>query len=84
MRPTLFLAGLWLSNAALAHEPPQVQHAQAPGHNPLDCYCRAQGRIFAPGETICLRTADGARIAECQMAINVMSWGMTDRACPES
>ena len=84
MRLALALIGLCLSTGAPAHEPPRLQQAQAPGHNPLDCYCRAPGRIFAPGETICLRTPEGARIAECQMAINVMSWGVTDRACPES
>ena len=78
------LAFLVLDGPALAHEPAAVQQAQAPGHNPLDCYCRAQGRIFAPGESICLKTAAGGRIAECRMVINVMSWGITDRACPES
>ncbi|HEX2137632.1 MAG TPA: hypothetical protein VHG30_17350 [Microvirga sp.] len=77
------LAFLVFAGPALAHEP-AVQHAQAPGHDPLDCYCRAQGRIFAPGESVCLRTAEGGRIAECRMVINVMSWGITDRACPES
>ena len=78
------LAFLVLAGPALAHEPAAVQHAQAPGHHPLDCYCRAQGRIFAPGESICLKTAAGGRIAECRMVTNVMSWGITDRACPES
>ena len=78
------LAFLVLATPALAHEPAPVQHAQAPGHNPLDCYCRAQGRIFAPGESICLRTAEGGRMAECQMVTNVMSWGITERPCPET
>ena len=78
------LAVLVLAGPALAHEPAPVQHAQAPGHNPLDCYCRAHGRIFAPGESICIKTAQGGRVAECRMVTNVMSWGITDRACPES
>jgi hypothetical protein len=56
----------------------------AQSHDPLDCYCRAQGQIFAPGATICLRTPQGARMAECRMVINVMSWGLTDQACPDS
>ena len=78
------LAILVLAAPALAHEPTPVRSGQPADHNPLDCYCRAQGRIFAPGESICLKTAAGGRVAECRMVTNVMSWGITDRACPES
>ncbi len=98
MRRAAILAGLLALSPtlfpALAHErPPGPQSPpgrggaaihQAQAHNPLDCYCRAQGRIFAPGEAICLRTPQGARMAECQMVVNVMSWGVTDRPCPDS
>jgi hypothetical protein len=84
MRRAAFVALALLAAPALAQEPTTAQHAQATPHNPLDCYCRAKGRIFAPGESICLRTAEGERMAECQMVTNVMSWGITDRACPES
>ena len=84
MRRAALLALGLLAAPALAHEPARVQPAQSPSHNPLDCYCRAQGRIFAPGESICLKTAQGGRLAECRMVTNVMSWGITDRACPES
>lgn len=70
--------------ALMASPPATVQNVQAPGHNPLDCYCRAQGRFYAEGETICLRTPEGPRIALCDMAINVMSWIITPRPCPES
>ena len=59
------------------------QTVQAPAHNPLDCYCRAQGRMFAEGEKVCLRTAEGPRLAQCQMEINVMSWSVTETPCPE-
>ncbi len=76
-------AGL-CAGPALAHEPLPLHSAQAAGHNPLDCYCRAQGKIFAPGESICLKTAQGGRMAECQMVTNVMSWSVTERACPET
>lgn len=80
------VAALAWPTVAAAHDPNrQHRHfAQAPGHDPLDCYCLAQGRRFAPGELICLRTPQGGRMAECRMEINVMSWGMTERACPES
>lgn len=70
--------------ALMASAPVDAQHAQAPGHNPIDCYCRAQGRFYAEGETICLKTADGPRVAQCDMALNVMSWIITSRPCPES
>ena len=94
MRCAAMLAGLLALSPALAHERPHGPQTPAAGeetsirtvqaHDPLDCYCRAQGRIFAPGEMVCLRTPQGPRMAECKMVINVMSWGMTDRACPES
>jgi hypothetical protein len=69
----------------LAREAPPVVKVQTPGAAAPDCYCRgARGQMFAPGETICLRTAQGSRIARCQMEINVMSWGITETPCPES
>lgn len=62
----------------------KVHMAQTPAHDPLDCWCLAKGKKFAPGESVCLRTASGARMAECRMEINVMSWGLTETPCPES
>ncbi len=67
-----------------ALDEPAIHQAQSPGHNPLDCYCRAQGRMFAPGEKVCLRTAEGPRLAQCGMEINVMSWSITETPCPET
>jgi hypothetical protein len=65
-------------------ETPLVQQAQSPAHDPLDCMCRAQGRLVPLGATICLRTAEGPRMAECRMVTNVTSWGITEQPCPES
>ena len=45
---------------------------------------RAQGRTFAVGESTCLRTASGPRVAECGMVLNNTSWEFTERSCPES
>jgi len=84
MRSVVVLLGLFLPIPAFAHEESALHRAQAPGHNPLDCYCRAQGKIFAPGERICLKTAEGPRLAQCQMEINVMSWSITSIPCPET
>jgi hypothetical protein len=81
----LMLAVLLLSGAALAHDPsarPQPEPVQV--HDPMNCFCRAQGRTFAVGETACLRTSEGPRVAECGMVLNNTSWQFTARPCPES
>ena len=75
---------LGLPLQASAQEPGRFQQAQSTFHDPLNCMCRAQGRLFQLGEKICLRTAEGPRMAECQMVTNVTSWGLTERPCPES
>ena len=43
---------LGFSLTVAAHERPAIHAAQAPGHNPLECYCRAQGKMFAPGQAV--------------------------------
>jgi hypothetical protein len=79
------IAPMLLSSGAEAREAPPVRTAQAGAvHDPTQCYCRAQGRMFAVGESVCLRTAEGPRMAECEMVTNVTSWGLTARPCPDS
>jgi hypothetical protein len=63
---------------------PSLVQAQVPAHNPLDCYCRAGGKMFAIGEKVCLRTTDGPRLAQCRMEINVMSWAFSETPCLDS
>lgn len=84
MRSIVVFLSLVAAFPAWAHEMPAAQTAQAPAHNPLDCYCRAQGKMFALGERVCLKTAEGPKLAQCQMEINVMSWGITAVPCPET
>ena len=85
MRSVVLTLSLMLLAPANAHERPALpQQAQAPDHNPLECYCRAQGKMFAPGEKVCLKTAEGSRLAQCRMEINVMSWSVTETPCPET
>lgn len=84
MHSVVVLLSLVLAAPAAALDGAEAHRAQAPGHNPLDCYCRAQGKIFAPGERVCLRTAQGLRMAQCRMEINVMSWSISETPCPES
>ncbi len=85
MRSVVFVLGLMVLTPAGAHERPALpQQVQTPNHNPLECYCRANGRMFAPGERVCLKTAEGPRLAQCGMEINVMSWSITEIPCPET
>ncbi len=84
MRSAVVLLILVPAMPVLAQEQPVVHQSQTPAHDPLDCYCRARGQVFAPGESVCLKTAEGPKLAECRMVINVMSWSITGTPCPES
>jgi hypothetical protein len=65
-----------------AAPPALAQTAPSRDEVPLpECTCRAAGRSFKMGETICLRTPAGDRIAICEMVINVTSWTPTAKAC---
>jgi hypothetical protein len=46
-----------------------------------DCICRAQGREFELGQSACLQTPRGARIATCGMVLNNTSWQFSETAC---
>ena len=48
------------------------------------CTCRADGRVFDMGETTCLQTPSGPRLAVCAMDQNVTSWRSTANACPSA
>jgi hypothetical protein len=45
--------------------------------------CRAIGIEARQGETLCIRTPDGLRRAECGMNLNVSSWTFLGEACSE-
>lgn len=46
-----------------------------------DCTCRARGRDFPLGQSVCLATPRGARIATCAMVLNNTSWQLTETPC---
>jgi hypothetical protein len=46
-----------------------------------DCVCRAQGREFELGQTVCLASPKGPRIATCGMVLNNTSWQFSDTPC---
>jgi hypothetical protein len=50
-----------------------------------DCTCRGRGGIEAfLGETVCLPTSNGARLARCEMVLNNPSWRFLDEPCPQA
>ena len=56
----------------------------AQARHPAKCVCRAPSGTFDVGESACLRTATGARVALCGMVLNNTSWHFTEQPCPES
>jgi hypothetical protein len=46
-----------------------------------DCTCRALGRSFELGQSLCLTTPNGPRMAVCDMQINVTSWRFSQTPC---
>jgi hypothetical protein len=64
---------------AIALDKPRL--AQAP--EPL-CFCWSDGRKIAEGATACIRTTQGRRLAACGRVINMMSWEVSEKPCPES
>ncbi len=49
-----------------------------------DCRCRARGVIATEGETLCIRTPNGPRLARCGKVSNVASWTFLDGPCPQA
>lgn len=47
-----------------------------------DCTCRALGRMFELGQSVCLKTPQGPRMATCGMVLNNTAWEMSDTPCP--
>ena len=49
-----------------------------------DCMCRAVGIIVSEGQTVCITTPEGRRLARCEKSQNVSSWRFLDDACPSA
>jgi hypothetical protein len=47
-----------------------------------DCVCRARDVVATHGQTICIQTPDGARLARCEKVSNVSSWRFLKDSCP--
>jgi hypothetical protein len=49
-----------------------------------DCTCRALGRSFELGQSLCLATPSGPRVAVCGLQLNVTSWRFSQTPCATS
>jgi hypothetical protein len=47
-----------------------------------DCQCRAEGVVATHGQTLCIPTPNGMRLARCSKVSNVSSWTFLDGPCP--
>ena len=50
----------------------------------INCTCRANGRSYHVGDQVCLSTAKGYRMAQCQMQQNVTNWLISPDDCSVS
>ncbi|MBA5776718.1 hypothetical protein H2509_06205 [Stappia sp. F7233] len=48
----------------------------------VDCTCRFRGSDYNLGDTVCLKTANGLELAQCQMVLNNTSWKFLSEQCP--
>ncbi len=48
------------------------------------CTCRALGRHFEIGQSACLRTPQGHRLATCGMVLNNTAWQFSETPCVSS
>jgi hypothetical protein len=48
-----------------------------------DCTCRARGVVAEHGQTLCIRTPEGFRLARCDKVSNIASWTFLDETCPQ-
>jgi hypothetical protein len=49
-----------------------------------DCTCRAQGRDFDLGRSVCMMTPSGYRLATCDMVLNNTSWKISSTPCVDA
>jgi len=48
----------------------------------VSCTCRYKGEKYGIGESICLKSPQGLRMATCEMVLNNTSWQFSDAPCP--
>lgn len=50
----------------------------------ISCTCRYKGSDYGIGESICLKSPDGMKMATCSMVLNNTSWKFSNAPCPLS
>jgi len=50
----------------------------------VSCTCRYQGEDYGVGESICVKSPQGMRMATCAMVLNNTSWKFSNAPCPLS
>nr|WP_319387363.1 hypothetical protein [uncultured Roseibium sp.] len=50
----------------------------------ISCTCRYKGSDYGVGESICLKSPNGMKMATCSMVLNNTSWKFTNAPCPLS
>ena len=48
-----------------------------------NCTCRAKNIVVPEGQTVCLWTANGGRLARCERVLNNTSWVFLPGSCEE-
>jgi hypothetical protein len=48
----------------------------------VSCTCRYKGEKYGIGESICLKSPTGLRMATCEMVLNNTSWQISNAPCP--
>lgn len=74
----LVLIALFLASAGIALTPGSAlaQAAKKP-----ECKCQNYGRFIMAGDTACIRTHKGPKMARCVMRGNVTDWDFLDEEC---
>jgi hypothetical protein len=49
-----------------------------------DCRCRARGVVATHGQTVCIQTHQGMRLARCEKVSNMSSWTFLEAPCPQA
>ncbi len=47
-----------------------------------NCSCRLRGQDIALGQTVCMNTASGPKLARCELTLNNTSWKIIANSCP--
>lgn len=49
-----------------------------------DCTCKYKDYDVPEGQTICMQTPNGSKMATCSRVLNNTSWKFLEQACPQA